>query len=137
MSIQLYQIVCNFGDAGLTSDGGFYVIYTNRTGSASVKGTLAIASTNYDNAVDIAPANSDMPIGVIYQSNIGNGSPVMVVVGGRAQVLLQDAVGSTRGYWCGMSPTSGRMYQSATVPSTTEHFREIGHSLQTVSGGTN
>jgi len=50
---------------------------------------------------------------------------------------LKDTLASTRGYWCGVSDTAGRMYQAASVPSTTEHNREIGHSIESVVAGTN
>jgi hypothetical protein len=138
MAKQEFKIVSVFGDSGFTPDGGVYETYTNRTGASSVKGTLVVSSTNFDSAVEAAPAGSDMPIGVIYESGVANSLPVKVVVGGRAQVLLVDAAASTRGYWCGVSTaTAGRMAQSATVPATTDHFREIGHSMETKTGGTN
>ncbi|MCK9575308.1 MAG: hypothetical protein WCX32_01725 [Clostridia bacterium] len=124
------------GTNGMTTEGGFFETFTNNTGT-SVKGTIVVASTTVDNGVDIAPANSQMPIGVIYETGIINGSPVKVVVYGKADVLLKDGETATSGYWCGVSNTAGRMYQAATVPSTTEHNRETGHSLKTTSSGTN
>jgi hypothetical protein len=136
MALMQFQLVCNYDKWGITSDGGFFSTYTNRTGTDSVKGTIVISSANYDNAVDIAPTSSDMPIGVIYDNGVADGSPVRVIVGGRAQVLLQNTVASTRGYWCGTSSTAGRMTQQATVPSTTDHWKEIGHSMESVTGGT-
>lgn len=115
--------------AGFTVDGGIYETFINNTG-VSVKGTIVVASTNLSNAVDIAPANSSMPIGVIYEDDIANGSPVKVVVYGKAQVLLKNGEASTNGYWCGVSDVPGRMYQLSSVPSTAEHNREIGHSIE-------
>ena len=121
--------------SGFTSYGGYYETFKNNTGT-SVEGTIVIASTSEYNAVDIALADSSSPIGVIYESGIINGNPVKVVVSGKAQVLLNNLVPSALGYWCGVSATAGRMYQSATVPSTTEHNREIGHSLESQGAGT-
>jgi len=123
------------GTNGMTTEGGFFETFTNNTG-VSVKGTIVVASTTVDNAVDTAPADSPMPIGIIYESGIANGSPVKVVVYGKTEVLLKDGLAATRGYWCGVSDTAGRMYQAATVPSTTEHNRETGHSLKTTASGT-
>lgn len=124
------------GTNGFTSEGGMYETFINNTGT-SVKGTIVSASTSVNNAVDIAPANYQMPIGVIYQSGIANGSNVKVVVYGKADVLLKDGEAAVRGYWCGVSDNAGRMYQQSSAPGTTEHNREIGHSLNSVTGGTN
>ena len=122
-------------DSGWTADGGLYITLINNTGTASVKGTVVSASTTIDNGVDIAPADSDMPIGAIAENGIANGSPVKVTVSGKAYVLIKDGLVSTRGYWCGMSDTAGRMYEAAVVPAATNHFREIGHSLQSAAAG--
>lgn len=136
VSYELFAEKVGDSDNGFTSDGGLYETFVNNTGT-SVKGTIVIASKTIFNAVDIAPANSSMPIGVIYESGVANGSPVKVVVYGKAHVLLKDGQGATLGYWCGVSDTAGRMYQVSTVPSTTEHSLEIGHSLQSNVSGTN
>lgn len=136
VSYDLFSQRFGTGSSGITTDGGFFQTFINNTGS-SVKGTIVIASTTVNNAVDIAPANSDSPIGVILENGVANGQPVKVVVYGKAEVLLKDSTSSTRGYWCGVSDVAGRMYQLSTVPSTTEHSREIGHSLESKSAGTN
>lgn len=135
VSYDLYYSRFGSSGTGITSEGGLYETFINNTGT-SVKGTIVIASTTVNNAVDTAPANTEMAIGSIYESGVANGSSIKVVVYGKAQVLLKNTASATRGYWCGVSDTNGRMYQAATAPSTTEHFREIGHSLQTVTGGT-
>lgn len=119
-----------------TTEGGLYQIFINKTGASSVKGTIVSASTTTDNAVQIAPANTEMPIGVIYESGIADGSAVKVVTYGKADVLLKNGEASTHGYWCGVSDTAGRMYQLSS-PNPTAHYREIGHSLESKSSGTN
>ena len=121
---------------GFTGDGGLFQYFTNNTGATSVLGTIVVASTAVSNAVSIAPASTQMPIGVIAESGVANGSPVKVVTYGKAYVLLKDGESATMGYWCGVSDTAGRMYQQSTVPATTDHNREIGHSLATTSSGT-
>lgn len=138
MTAKLYQILCEYANWGFTSEGAIYQTYTNRTGSKSVKGTIVISSTSYDNSVEIAPANSTMPIGVIYEDGVDNGAPVKVVVYGKTQVLLRDTEAAVHGYWCGVSSTAGRMYQSSSLPSdASAHNREIGHCLESKSEGTN
>lgn len=138
MSVQLKNIVCTCGNAnlGLTAEGGIYETFVNNTGT-SVKGTIVIASTSVANGVDIAPPKTTVPIGVIYENGIANGSVVKVVVYGKAQVLLASNQTATVGYWCGVSDdTAGRMYQMQDAPTgTSTHNKEIGHSLQTSTAG--
>ena len=125
------------GATGFTIEGGLYVTLINGTGAASVKGTVVVASTAIDKAVRIAPANSDMPMGVIYDNGVANGGNVKVVVCGNAETLLKNGQAASRGFWCGISDVAGRMYQVVNPPSTTEHNRELGHSLETKASGTN
>jgi hypothetical protein len=124
------------GTSGFTSEGGFFQYFVNNTGATSILGTIVVASTTLANAVMVAPANSPMPIGIIAESGIANGDPVKVVTYGKAYVLLENGLSSSLGYWCGVSPTAGRMYQLLAVPTTLDHNREIGYSLQANSSGT-
>lgn len=136
VSYELYNSRFPSGTNGFTSEGGFYEKFINKTGASSVKGTIVVASTSTDNAVGKAPAGSTMPIGVIYETGIADGSSVKVVVYGKAEVLLADGQSATHGYWCGVSASvAGRMYQDV-APPTDNHSREIGHSLQTHASGT-
>lgn len=121
---------------GFTSEGGMYQVFINKTGSNSTKGTIVVASTTTDNAVGLAPGETKMPIGVIYESGIADGSPVKVVTYGKADVLLKNGESATHGFWCAVSDTAGRMYQESE-PNPTEHYREIGHCLESKSSGTN
>ena len=133
----LNSVLPSGGNTGFTAEGGLYETFVNDTGVLSVKGTVVIASPSVDSAVAIAPANAENAIGVVYDNGITNGQPMKVVTYGRAQVLLKNSQASNRGYWCGVSDTAGRMYKNSSVPSTTEHNREIGHSLETKASGTN
>lgn len=135
MPISLYKILfeCDNDNLGITDEGGIYTTFVNNTGT-SVKGTIVIASNSVENGVDIAPANSSMPIGVIYENEIENGSEVKVIVCGKAQVLLATSATATMGYWCGVSSMEGRMYQLDDIPTVIkQNCAHIGHSLQTVS----
>ena len=82
----------------LTPEGGIAVRLTNKTGSASVKGTLCELSPSVDSAVVTVGANEPDVIGVMYESGIADGSDVWVVIQGVAEVLLKDTTASTRGY---------------------------------------
>lgn len=136
VSLEYLNTRISDGTMGYTVEGGFYQTFINATGAASVKGTVVTASTSVDNAVMVAPVYSQMPIGVIYDNGVANGQPVRVVTYGKAQVLLKNGQSSVRGYWAGLTDVAGRMYQEPS-PSTTEHFTEVGHSLESKSSGTN
>lgn len=136
VSYELFSSKLGSGAIGFASEGAIYETFINSTGAVSVKGTIVVASTTVGNAVEIAPANSESSIGVIYENGIAINDPVKVIVYGKANVLLKDGEASTQGYWAGVSDVAGRMYQINGDPSATEHNREIGHSLQTVSSGT-
>jgi len=124
-----------------TPEGGIAVRYINKTGAASIKGTLVAVST----AVSMAVANQSSEfdtIGAIYENGIADGSPVLVVVSGIAQVLLKDATASTMGNLLIAADTDGRANAttaapSSGLPSVDTHFKECGHMMQTVVGGTN
>jgi hypothetical protein len=137
-SISLEYLNSRIGNSnnGFTPEGGIYETFINNTGT-SVKGTIVIASTTINNGVDIAPSNTQMPLGVIYENGISNGSLIKVITYGKAEVLLKNGENSSKGYWCGVSDVSGRMYQQNSPPGTTDHSREIGHSLESKTGGTN
>lgn len=136
ISYELFSARVGSSSSGFTPEGGIYETFVNNTGT-SVKGTIVIASATTNNAVDIAPTGSTMPIGVIYENAVPNGSPVKVVVYGKAEVLLEDSQDATVGYWCSVSTTdAGKMSQQLSEPTDTNHNREIGHSLQSVTGGT-
>ena len=136
VSYDLFNSRLGSSGTGFTAEGGVYETFTSNLTGTTVKGTIVVASAEVDNGVDIAPANTVMPIGAIYESGIAQGSPVKVVVYGKAEVLLKDGQTAVHGYWCGVSDTDGRMYQAASVPSTTDHNREIGHSLASTGSGT-
>ena len=131
----LNSVIANNGN-GISTDGGYYITLINKTGANSVKGTIVIASTTTDNAIDIAPKNSDSPIGVILEDGVPDGSLVKVVISGKAYALLENGESSTRGYWCEVSSTqAGRMSQLAN-PNTLRHWSELGHSLESKAAGT-
>lgn len=112
----------------------------NLTGSASVKGTVISASTSGEGFV-LQGFEFDA-IGVVYDDGVPNGELCMIVIAGVAEVLLKNGTASTFGNWTKASDTDGRA--EATVPpdglgaqSTSEHFKEIGHCIETKSAGTN
>lgn len=86
-----------------------------------------------------APANSDEPIGVVYEAGVADASDAWIWTSGAVcQVLLKDGTASTRGNWAYVSDTAGRADLTNADPiGATEHTREIGHCLESKSSGTN
>lgn len=119
-----------------TVEGGYAIKLTNRTGNNTVKGSIIQLDTANDNSFILATANSDFPCGVVYENNIANGSECWIVVSGIAEVLIKNTVAPVRGYVAFVSNTAGRADISAIAP-VNEHWREIGHTLESKSAGTN
>lgn len=127
-----------------TPEGGQARLYVNKTGAASVKGTAVVLGAAIDESVIVAPADSPMVIGWIYNSGIADGEKVWVVGDGDCDALLQDSTAATRGYWVRSSITqAGRVNATLAVPpgggipEIDQHFRECGHCEENVSSGTN
>ena len=121
----------------LTPDGGSAIPLINKTGAASVKGTVVDASITTDLAVAIEDIGDIDPIGVIYQSGIPDGDPVLVIISGVAEILIDDATAATSGDWAGTSDvTAGRAQANTEPPATVKHDQEIGHFVESKSSGT-
>ena len=126
-----------------TDEGGFAIYLINKTGAASVKGTLVDTKASIDNAVNIVGADEPDIVGVVYENGIADGDLVLVVISGVAEVLLEDSTASTRGYWARISITqNGRADITNAAPpgggvaEIDRHFREIGHCLESKGAGT-
>ena len=127
----------------LTVEGGIAVKLTNKTGAASVKGTLVIADTTTDDAFKIMPANGVMVIGAVYENGIADGSECWVVIAGIAEVLLEDSTAATRGYWArtsvndnGRADITNAAPPGGGIPELDIHTAEIGHCIESKSAGT-
>jgi hypothetical protein len=108
----------------------------NKTGSASVKGSLVAAGSAYDSVV-LQSAEYDT-LGVMLENGVPDGSYCWVQIGGKCQMLLKDTVGSTLGHVVFAADDDGRCITAAvpTPPNADEHFKEVGHCIETVAGGT-
>ena len=127
----------------LTDEGGYAVSLINKTGAASVKGTLVAGHTSEDDSVMVAPIDSKAAFGVMFEDGVADGELCWIVVSGIATVLLKDGTATTAGNWVVVSDTAGRADATAIAPPGGElidaayHFGEIGHSIQNVTAGTN
>lgn len=119
---------------GVTPEGGFFITVLNDTGETSVKGKVVRASTGTNFAVSLAAPGDADPIGVVYDAGIGVGSPMRVVVGGWADVLVDAGATIQRNYWVAAPATggtAGRANCTTSPPTQTVHFQEIGHVFET------
>lgn len=127
----------------LTDDGGYASELINKTGAASVKGTIVSASTSNDNAFIVTTADSQQPMGIVYDDGIPDGGLCRIISAGTAYVLIKDATTATRGYWVKVSDdTAGRADATnaappgGTVGALEDHMSEIGHCLESQGSGT-
>ena len=91
----------------ITQHGGVAVSLTNKTGAASVRGTLVHCDETTDNAFSSQTAELDT-MGAVYEDGIADGEECFVVVAGIGHFLLKDATEAIRGYWVQASDTDGR-----------------------------
>ena len=75
-----------------TAEGGIAVKMTNKTGAASVKGSIVSLSTETDNAFALAAIGASGVVGVVYESGIVDGAECWVVVKGIAETLFTNNI---------------------------------------------
>lgn len=126
-----------------TADGGLAIRITNKTGAPSVAGTIVEAHESETEAVKVSDADCLDPIGVVYEDDIADGMPVLVVIAGMVSILLEDGTASTVGYWARTSITdAGRADITNSAPPGSGivnhdvHIKELGHCIESVSSGT-
>lgn len=126
----------------LLERGVFKVLLTNKTGAPSVRGSIVSCSTLHDLSF-ILQTNEFDAIGVVSENGIADGELCYVIVNGIADVLLENGTASVRGNWVHAATTDGRADASLSQPSgggfenASEHFKEIGHCLESKIAGTN
>ena len=126
----------------VTPLGGICIRLLNKTGVASVLGTVVQADTVNDNAFKVCEANGVQPIAVVYQVGVADGSLCWIVVIGVAQVLLKDTTLSTKGNWVKVSDVAGRADATLLVPpgggipELDIHMGEIGHCIESKGADT-
>jgi uncharacterized protein (TIGR02145 family) len=101
-----------------TEEGGIAILLTNKTGAASIKGTVVKMHTDIDNAVIIAPTNDRTVSGIIYESGVQDGDEVWICTSGKTKVLINDGEACVRGQWAILG-TNGRV---TSVPNPAIYF---------------
>lgn len=123
----------------LTPEGGIASKFINGTGAILKHGSAVSHSTSADRTVILTAVEFDC-IGFVY-GDIAIGAEGWVVTNGVAEALFKNGTQPLRGYWTKASATTGRV-EATTPPSGTsaiaanEHFKEVGHCLQTKTAGT-
>ena len=127
----------------ITPEGGYAIKLVNKTGAASVKGTVVTvySASAIDNAV--AKIVVDVPdvIGVLYENGVADGTETWVVISGIAQVyfignttrghIARGFINTDAGYVSGQALSEA--YPAAPF-GTDKHFYEIGHVLESRTG---
>ena len=116
----------------MTPEGGLAVRLTNKTGAASIKGTIVGIKSGTDNAFDLTAIDAAYNFGVVYESGIADAALCWVVVAGIAEVLMKNA--ATRGQMCrvGLTADEGETagYAMAAAQSGTASAYKIGDCLE-------
>lgn len=119
--------------------GGIAIRIINGTGAPTVKGSLVSVSPTQDNKF-VLQANEYDTVGIVYEHGISDGNLCYVVVTGIAEVLFKNGIAVTRGQLAIAADTDGRAITIA-VPSSNpvvgEHFKEIGHCMESKNAGVN
>lgn len=133
------EIICN-SKVKLTPEGGLAVRLTNKTGGASIKGTILGIAAGTDNAFDLLPDDEPDVIGVVYEAGIADGQECWVVTNGICDIYFEAAV--TRGEFARSQidadgGTVGYAVAEAVPTSpfaTDKHFQEVGHIIESTGG---
>lgn len=126
----------------LTPEGGLAVKLTNKTGAASVKGTIVSVSTGTDNAFALSAVDASGCVGVVYETDIADAAECWVVVKGIAQVLFTNNV--THGMYArpGVAADTGEVAGKAVgaaIPAATfntdAYLARFGFVLESKNAG--
>lgn len=127
----------------LTPEGGLGVLMTNKTGAASVKGTVVAVNENFNNAVKAVLIDLPNAIGVIYEDGVADGEEVIVILSGVAETLFVN--NTTAGHLArvtrsddSVSANGKAISEAYPAPpfASDKHFMEIGHVIETSTSGT-
>jgi hypothetical protein len=129
------------GPIGYNEMGGIMTQIMNKTGAASVKGSLLRSSGAL--RVALTAINGENTDCICYEDGVADGSPIWVVISGPAQVLFGDAV--TAGQMARASMTADAALGAAgsaiadDYPVATPFWdnttaMKIGGCMQTTSG---
>ena len=133
-ALNIFELVKD--KAAISPIGGDLTRLTNKTGGVSEAGRLIEASTTTDDAFEYADANGTECMGIIYEDGVPDGDECWIAEGKIAEVLFEDNHGPNRHDWVATSISEAGYATSQESPAASpQHFREIGHCIQSVSAG--
>lgn len=122
----------------ITAEGGLAVKLTNKTGAASIKGTIVGVDSAAGNAFDLTAIDANYNLGVVYESGVADGAECWVVVIGIAEVLMKND--ATLGQQCRipLNTDTGEVagYAMADAQAATASVYKIGDILETKTADT-
>lgn len=122
----------------MTPEGGFAVRLTNKTGAASIRGTIVGVKAAVGNAFDLTAIDANYNLGVVDESGVADGAECWVVVSGIASVLMKNA--ATLGQQCRipLNTDTGEVagYAMAADQGATASVYKIGDILETKAADT-
>jgi hypothetical protein len=131
--------VAAIGYDSATNERGFLLKMLNKTGVSSVKGELVAQHSSNNREVTLQTGEYDT-IGIVQEAGVAEGSEMWVwQIGSVCQALLKNTVSASRANLAIAADTDGRMDMVATPPpppTADTHFKEVGHALEAVTGGT-
>jgi hypothetical protein len=114
--------------------GGRCILLQNKSGGTLVKGTVVMQDSSNDNCIVSTGIGEYSIFGTVYM-DILNNKWGWVVMSGPADVLVDNVGDTLRGYWIGASATTGGQATSqASLPTDSNHYKEIGHAMAARSG---
>lgn len=133
-------LITQYSTYNFTPEGGFYYLFTNNTGTNSLKGNMCYLNEVGYGSLLLAKTDNDgtnrKPIGVMYDTGISIGQPTKIVVCGKAQLLLEDGIAVTSGSKLILSTVAGRVKVGASNFDTNS-INFVGYALEPQSSGTN
>ena len=122
----------------ITPEGGFAVRLTNKSGAATVKGTIVSIKAGVDGEFELTPVNATHCLGVVETDAVVDGGSAFVTVAGIAPVLMKN--NSTAGHICRI-PLNGDDGEAAgyamdDAQSTSASVYKIGDVLETKNANT-
>lgn len=125
-------------DVRLTPEGGLAIQLLNVTGSNVLKGSLLSSSPGTSDLSFVLCSSQYDGIGTAYEF-IPATKRGWVTISGVADFLLQNGTSAVRGDWIRASTVEGRCTPNSPPAglgaiTADEHFKEIGHCLETKAG---
>ena len=128
-----------------TGERGLQIKLINKTGAASVKGSVLSSSPGTDQGVELCPADAYDPMAICYEAGVADGSEMWCwMPGSMCQMLLEDGTASTRDYWvrdsvtvAGRADATNASPPGGTIVALEAHSKELGHAAESKASGTN